>query len=86
MKTKVVHVREAYDVYIGRGSVWGNPFVIGKHGDRDEVCDKYVSWFMAQPDLIKRGGELRGKRLGCYCKPKRCHGDFLVNLIEGGVR
>ena len=30
-------------VYIGRGSPWGNPFVIGKDGDRDTVCDKYAA-------------------------------------------
>ena len=23
-------------IYIGRGSKWGNPFVIGKDGSRDE--------------------------------------------------
>ena len=28
-------------IYIGRGSPWGNPFVIGEHGTRDEVCDKF---------------------------------------------
>jgi hypothetical protein len=26
--------------------------------------------------------ELRGKRLGCYCKPQACHGDVLVELVE----
>jgi hypothetical protein len=36
-RTRVVHCkRERYDVYIerGRGSRWGNPFVIGRDGDR----------------------------------------------------
>jgi len=27
-------------VYIGRPSKWGNPFVIGKDGDREEVIAK----------------------------------------------
>jgi len=26
--------------------------------------------------------ELKGKRLGCFCKPKLCHGDVLVELIN----
>lgn len=26
--TTVVHVRDDYDVYIGRGSEWGNPFIM----------------------------------------------------------
>jgi len=35
MKTRVVNLNiEKYDVYIGRGSIWGNPFIIGKHGNR----------------------------------------------------
>lgn len=42
MITKVVNLyKEPYDVYIGRGSPWGNPFVIGKDGDRKECIDKY---------------------------------------------
>ncbi len=32
--------KEKYDVYIGRGSKWGNPFHIGKDGNRKEVIDK----------------------------------------------
>jgi hypothetical protein len=27
--------------YIGRGSAWGNPFVIGKRWNRAEVIEKY---------------------------------------------
>lgn len=39
---KVVHCkREPYDVYIGRPSKWGNPFVIEKDGTRKEVIEKY---------------------------------------------
>mgnify|MGYP003532859431 CR=1 FL=1 len=32
-----------YDVYIGRGSKWGNPFVMRDKSDheRDRVCDAY---------------------------------------------
>jgi hypothetical protein len=41
-----------YDVYIGRGSKWGNPFVIGKDGDRDEVIAKYREWIKTQPQLL----------------------------------
>ena len=28
---------------------------------------------------------LRGKVLGCYCKPLACHGDVIVELLEGGT-
>jgi hypothetical protein len=83
METKVVNLRtESYDVYIGRGSKWGNPFVIGKDGTREEVLDKYSAMIMSHPTLRQELPELIGKRLGCYCKPLACHGDFLVQLIE----
>lgn len=80
-ETTVVNCRtDDYDVYIGRGSKWGNPFVMrGKsEAERNRVCDAYEVWFMNQPSLVNDLHELRGKILGCYCKPKRCHGDFLA--------
>ena len=35
--------------YIGRPSIWGNPFVIGKDGTRGEVIEKYERWLLRQP-------------------------------------
>jgi len=41
-ETKVVNkYKNRFDVYIGRGSSFGNPFEIGIHGDRNEVIKKY---------------------------------------------
>jgi hypothetical protein len=28
--------KEPFDIYIGRGSIWGNPYVIGKDGTRGD--------------------------------------------------
>jgi DNA polymerase elongation subunit (family B) len=82
-KTRVVNKRtESFEVYIGRGSKWGNPFVIGKDGTRDEVIEKYRRWIVKQ-DAFSDLNTLMGKTLGCFCKPKRCHGDVLVDLLEG---
>jgi hypothetical protein len=84
--TKVVHCnREPYDVYIGRPSKWGNPFEIGKDGTRKEVIEKYQNWIINQPDLMKDLPELRGKILGCWCKPQACHGDVLVRLANNAM-
>jgi hypothetical protein len=59
---RVVHCKkEKYDVYIGRPSKWGNPFVIGKHGDRAAVIRKYREWVVTQPDLMSPLPELQGK-------------------------
>ena len=53
-KTRVVNInKEIYDVYIGRPSKWGCPFVIGKDGTRKEVIAKYRTWVLSQPHLIK---------------------------------
>ncbi|KAA9007297.1 DUF4326 domain-containing protein [Paenibacillus spiritus] len=83
-ETKVVNKyhKVPYDVYIGRGSIWGNPFVIGKDGDRDDVIRKYAEWIKAQPQLLNRLHELKGKTLCCFCKPKACHGDILAELAD----
>lgn len=74
---------DEYDVYIGRPSKWGNPFVIGRDGTRAEVIEKYEAWLLDQPDLLAALPELRGKRLGCFCAPLPCHGDVLARLAEG---
>lgn len=80
---KVVNLRnEKYDVYIGRGGKWGNPFIIGKDGNRDDVIRKYLEWVVNQPALLAALPELKGKVLGCYCKPLGCHGDVLVALVN----
>lgn len=82
-KCKVVNLRkEKYDVYIGRGSKWGNRFVIRRDGDRGEVIRKYREWILNNKELISSLHELKGKVLGCFCKPLACHGDVLVELVE----
>ena len=83
-RTQVVHCKKSnYDVYIGRPSDWGNPFVIGKDGDRADVIRKYRNWIMRQPELISRAKkELRGQRIACWCKPEDCHGDVLAEIAD----
>lgn len=87
---KVVHCKkEAYDVYIGRPSKWGNPFshlpnTIAQYkvGTREEAIEKYAEWLLEQDELLKDIGELKGKILGCWCSPKKCHGDILLALAN----
>jgi len=80
---KVVHCKkEPFDVYIGRGSKWGNPFKIGRDRNREEVISKFEAYMMNRPDLIQALPELVGKTLGCWCKPKACHGDILKIMVE----
>lgn len=73
---------EDYDIYIGRGSKWGNPFHMKNEKHRDIVIDKYKTYIMNSPHLLADIDELRGMRLGCYCAPKRCHGEILIDIIR----
>lgn len=91
-KTRVVHCKkEPFDIYIGRPSLWGNCFSFKegtlakfKVATREESIEKYRQWILTQGHLLVRIGELKGKVLGCWCKPAACHGDVLVDLIENG--
>lgn len=85
--TRVVNIKEEEcDVYIGRGSPLGNPFSIATFG-RLKAIELYHEHYL--PALIQEGKisieylrSLKGKRLGCHCKPQPCHGDKLVEIIN----
>lgn len=82
-KTRVVNMTEEhYDVRIDRKTKWGNPFQIGVDGTRDEVIKKYSDWIVNQEHLMNSLPELTGKKLGCWCRPKSCHGDVLARLAD----
>ena len=84
MECKVVNLKkDKYYIYIGRGSKWGNPFIMKNYSkeERNRVCEEYEKWFWTT-DLPSQLHELKGKTLGCYCKPLRCHGDFLVREVN----
>jgi hypothetical protein len=81
--------RQGHYVYCGRKTngdpkPWGNPYVMdkdgGKDGDRDDVCDKHKANISA--DILMRIYQLKGKLLGCYCSPQRCHCDYLAELAN----
>jgi hypothetical protein len=67
---------------IDRNSDFGNPFEMPGDGDRDTVCDSYEIFFPRKFSLHNRLDELRGKVLGCWCYPQRCHGDYLAAKLE----
>jgi len=80
---KVLNKRSSQDgVYIGRPSKWGNPFEIGKHGDRAEVIAKFEAYLVNHPTLANELHELKGKNLVCWCAPLACHGDVLMRLAN----
>lgn len=80
------HGRSANFVYIGRPSIFSNPFRIGEDGTRLVVVAKYrayaVERMATDPEFAAAVRGLRGRRLGCYCAPGPCHGDVLAELAE----
>lgn len=69
-------------VRIDRFSDWGNPFLLPEDGDRETVIDHYRQYLEWRPSLLKRLGELKGKVLGCWCYPEKCHGNVLAEAIN----
>lgn len=70
-------------VNIMRPNKWGNPFILGKDGNRDEVLEKYTNYIMSNPALIDEiKKELKGKNLLCCCHPKKCHGHVLIKIAN----
>ena len=70
-------------VYIGRPSKWGNPFPLEMFESRDKCLIAYREWLKNQPQLVAAiKTELRGKNLVCFCAPKLCHGDVLLEIAN----
>ena len=65
---------------------FGNPFEIGKDGTREEAIKKFREYFNKRihddPEYKQRILDLKGKHLGCFCKPLACHGDVIVEWLE----
>lgn len=88
---KVVHCKkEPYDVYIGRGSKFGNPYSHLPNSaapfpveTREDAIRLYEEWIRSQPELMEAAKkELKGKILGCWCAPLACHGDVLIRIAN----
>ena len=73
-------------VYIGRPSIFGNPYRIGFDGTRAEVIQKYEMYVRERIEIDNRFRNaikgLKGKLLVCWCKPLPCHGDVLIKITE----
>lgn len=87
MSTEIVNIKNStYDIYIGRGSIYGNPYKIGIDGSRDDVCYKHLLYLKNNLSNGKFKYKdlklLENKKLGCYCYPKKCHGDNYKMLLD----
>lgn len=78
-------------VKVDRSTPWGNPFKVHKGVEFPNVAESvamFRSW-MTRPGTV--GWELsacvrrdlRGKNLGCWCKPgSPCHADVLLEIAN----
>lgn len=93
--TKVVHCKkDPYDIYIGRPSKFGNPYshkdgtkAKFKSKSRKESIELFREWITNGDGkyLLNDLHEIRGKVIGCWCKPKPCHGDVLAELADQSI-
>jgi hypothetical protein len=77
-------------MYIGRNmnfyvpgtyqSKWANPYPLSKYTRSQSM--KLYEKYIRESDLYNHLGELKGKVLGCWCKPLLCHGDILIKLMK----
>jgi hypothetical protein len=82
----------------GEDGTFGNPIIVGemcevckeRHYSPGETIPCFKRYFlmriMADPTFRARVEKLRGKKLGCFCKPRACHGDVIVEYLEGMKR
>lgn len=70
-------------VYVGRPTKWGNRFVLGRDGTREQVIAAYEAELLADPERVSQAQrELRGRDLSCHCAPKPCHADVLLRIAN----
>jgi Domain of unknown function (DUF4326) len=91
MTTRVVNLRDGvpYDVYIGRvgqGQIdgyFGNPFSkASRHANVVRFKDYFYERIERDPEYKARVLALKGKTLGCFCKPLQCHGDIIAAWVN----
>lgn len=82
------HVDPNFDVWCGRGSIFGNPYAIGVDGDRATVIARYRQWFafmLRDPIFVAALKNLKNKRLACVCVPKPCHLEVIKEWVDSAA-
>lgn len=91
---KVVHKMDKHDVFIGRPSILGNPYThltgntraqykVNTREEAIEMFERYAWERMHQDkEFCAAILDCEGKTVGCFCKPKACHGDCFDRLIS----
>lgn len=96
-KTTLINMRnnptDEVDFYIGdktdstnfEVSQFRNPFDKAEKG-RDGAVTHYMIYFyrryLSEVEFRESVHGLEGKTLGCWCYPRRCHGEVIVDLLN----
>lgn len=77
----VVHCkREPFTHYIGRPSVFGNPFTVEEHGRLTAIA-LFEEWARQEPRVLDAIMALPGNAvLGCWCHKLPCHGHVIIRI------
>lgn len=72
--------------YPEKSSRFANPFKIDKLHTREDVIVLYRDWLLQTlkqyPFLEKEFRSLKGKNLGCWCFPEKCHADVILEILD----
>lgn len=73
-------------VYVGRQSMFGNPYILYRDGNQEEVVRKYKNEFFfvtSEEGKEYTKQKLKGKNLSCWCKlSDPCHADILLEVAN----
>lgn len=72
--------------YPKKSSNFANPYKIGIDGTREEIIKKYKKYIIKKinedESIMDEFLALKGKNLGCWCYPDKCHGNILLELLN----
>jgi hypothetical protein len=76
-------------IYVGRPTVWGNPYVVGSELMNGETLNAKKAVALYEQHLADNFNErdirhcLRGKDLACWCAlDQPCHADVLLRIAN----
>lgn len=91
--TTVVNIKNSsYDQYIGRAGhgqdgYFGNPYRLNAEMNPGDTLNRYRKYFYDRlkndPEFKDKVLNLKGKVLGCFCKPNECHGYIIAEYLNG---
>jgi hypothetical protein len=70
---------------VGERGWLGNPYTVEDFGRQNSIQkfrDAFSDRLEADDAFREAVRDLDGKTLGCFCKPKDCHGDVIAEEVE----